>query len=146
MKALIASWGLIFSLQGWAQSDLEVIDQAYMTFGVGDADGWAALHTDDFVWTIFGDLPQSGQRIGTQAVIDEVMGLFPTHWPALNFETIETYSAGDVVFVHTRMTAAGLDTESLHMFTMRDGKIAAFTAFDDTDSMRQSMLVRAMPE
>ena len=146
MKALIASWGLIFSLQGWAQSDLEVIDQAYMKFGVGDADGWAALHTDDFVWTIFGDLPQSGQRIGTQAVIDEVMGLFPTHWPALNFETIETYSAGDVVFVHTRMTAAGLDTESLHMFTMRDGKIAAFTAFDDTDSMRQSMLVRAMPE
>ena len=101
MRRWLANGLLIFSVQVWAQSDLEVIEQAYATFGAGDAEGWAALHTDDFVWTIFGDLPQSGQRIGTQAVIDEVMGLFPTHWPALGFETIETYSVGDVVFVHT---------------------------------------------
>ena len=140
MRRWLASGLLIFSVQGWAQSDLEVIEQAYATFGAGDAEGWAALHTDDFVWTIFGDLPQSGRRIGTQTVIDEVMGLFPTHWPALGFETIETYSLGDVVFVHTRMTAKGMDTQSMHMFTMRDGKIASFTAFDDTDSMRQSMV------
>ena len=73
-------------------------------------------------------------------MIDEVMGVFPTHWPARGFETIETYSVGDVVFVHTRMTAEGMDTQSMHMFTMRDGKIASFTAFDDTDSMRQSMV------
>ena len=140
MKQWLASGLLIFSVQVWAQSDLEVIEQAYATFGVGDAEGWAALHTDDFVWTIFGELPQSGQRVGTQAVIDEVMGLFPTHWPALGFETIETYSVGNVVFVHTRMTAEGMDTQSMHMFTMRDGRIASFTAFDDTDSMRQSMV------
>ena len=140
MRRWLANGWLIFSVQVWAQSDLEVIEQAYATFGAGDAEGWAALHTDDFVWTIFGDLPQSGQRIGTQAVIDEVMGLFPTHWPALGFETIETYSVGDVVLVHTRMTAEGMDTQSMHMFTMRDGKIASFTAFDDTDSMRQSMV------
>ena len=140
MKMWLAGGLLIFSFQVWAQSDLEVIEQAYATFGAGDAEGWAALHTDDFVWTIFGDLPQSGQRLGTQAVIDEVMGLFPSHWPALGFETIETYSVGDVVFVHTRMTAEDMDTQSMHMFTMRDGKIASFTAFDDTDSMRQSMV------
>ena len=140
MRRWLANGLLIFSVQVWAQSDLEVIEQAYATFGAGDAEGWAALHTDDFVWTIFGDLPQSGQRIDTQAVINEVMGLFPTHWPALGFETIETYSVGDVVFVHTRMTATGMDTQSMHMFTMRDGKIASFTAFDDTDSMRQSMV------
>jgi ketosteroid isomerase-like protein len=38
------------------------------------------------------------------------------------------------------MKADGMNTESLHMFRMRDGKIAAFTAFDDTDSMRRSMV------
>ena len=140
MKKWIASGLLMFSIQTWAQSNVEVIEQAYATFGAGDAEGWAALHTDDFVWTIMGDLPQSGQRVGTQAVIDEVMGLFPTYWPALNFETIKTYSVGEVVFVHTRMTADGMDTQSMHMFTLRDGKISAFTAFDDTDSMRRSMV------
>ena len=45
-----------------------------------------------------------------------------------------------MVFVHARMMAQGMDTESLHMFKMRDGKIAAFTAFDDTDALRESMV------
>jgi ketosteroid isomerase-like protein len=140
MKSMVVGFLLMWSTQALAQTDLEVIEQAYATFGVGDAEGWAALHTDDFVWTIFGDLPQSGRRVGTQSVIDEVLGVFPERWPALAFETIETFTAGEVVFVHTRMKADGMDTESLHMFKMRDGKIAAFTAFDDTDSMRRSMV------
>ena len=140
MKNMVVGFLLMWSTQALAQTDLEVIEQAYATFGAGDAEAWAVLHTDDFVWTIFGDLPQSGRRVGTQSVIDQVLGVFPAHWPALSFETIETFSADDVVFVHTRMKADGMNTESLHMFRMRDGKIAAFTAFDDTDSMRRSMV------
>ena len=38
------------------------------------------------------------------------------------------------------MTADGLDTYALHMFTLEGGKIKSFTAFDDTDSMRSSMI------
>ena len=38
------------------------------------------------------------------------------------------------------MMAQGMDTESLHIFKMRDGKIAAFTAVDDTDALRSSMV------
>ena len=59
---------------------------------------------------------------------------------ALNFEAIETYSAGDAVLVHTRMTADGLDTESLNMFNMRDDKIASFPTFADIDSQRRAMV------
>ena len=140
MKSMVVGFLLMWSTQALAQTDLEVIEQAYATFGAGDAEGWAVLHTDDFVWTIFGDLPQSGRRVGAQTVIDEVLSVFPTHWPALSFETIETFRADDVVFVHMSMKADGMNTESLHMFRMRDGKIAAFTAFDDTDSMRRSMV------
>ena len=68
---------LIFSVQAYSESDIEVVEQSYANFLSGDAEGWAALHTDDFVWTILGDLPHSGQRVGTQAGIDEMMGLFP---------------------------------------------------------------------
>ena len=134
----ICSW--IFSVLAYSESDLEVVEQSYANFLAGDAEGWAALHTDDFVWTILGGLPHSGQRVWTQAVVDEVMGLFPQHWPDLAIETIKTYQVEDVVFVHARMMAQGMDTESLHMFKMRDGKIAAFTAFDDTDALRASMV------
>ena len=86
MKNMVVGFLLMWSTQALAQTDLEVIEQAYATFGAGDAQGWAALHTDDFVWTIFGDLPQSGRRVGTQSVIDEVLGVFPAHWPALTLK------------------------------------------------------------
>jgi ketosteroid isomerase-like protein len=37
------------------------------------------------------------------------------------------------------MEAEGLDSETMHMFVIEDGKIKSFTAFEDTDSMRQAM-------
>ena len=49
-------------------------------------------------------------------------------------------SVGDTVYVLNHMTADGLDTYAMHMFTLEDGKINSFTAFDDTDSMRSSMI------
>ena len=45
------------------------------------------------------------------------------------------YSDGNMVFVHSDMTADGLDTETMHMFKVENGIIQSFTAFDDTDSM-----------
>ena len=40
------------------------------------------------------------------------------------------------------MTADGLESETMHMFVVKNGKVAAFTAFEDTDSIRQSMLTQ----
>jgi predicted SnoaL-like aldol condensation-catalyzing enzyme len=50
------------------------------------------------------------------------------------------YSDGDMVFVHSDMTADGLDTETLHMFRVKDGIIQSFTAFDDTGSMATAVV------
>jgi hypothetical protein len=38
------------------------------------------------------------------------------------------------------MTASELDAETMRMFVIREGKIASLTAFEDTDSMRKSMV------
>ena len=62
------------------------------------------------------------------------------HWPAFNLKNMNIDSVGDTVYVLNHMTADGLDTYALHMFTLEDGKIKSFTAFDDTDSMRSSMI------
>ena len=40
------------------------------------------------------------------------------------------------------MTADGLDSETMHMFVVENGKVAVFTAFEDTDSMRQAMVAQ----
>ena len=41
-----------------------------------------------------------------------------------------------MIFVHSDMTADGLDTETMHMFKVVDGLIVEFKAFDDTGSMK----------
>jgi hypothetical protein len=50
------------------------------------------------------------------------------------------YSDGNMVFVHSDMTADGLDTETLHMFRVENGIIQSFTAFDDTGSMAAAVV------
>jgi len=45
-----------------------------------------------------------------------------------------------MVFVHSHMTANGLDTETLHMFKVENGIIQSFTAFDDTGSMAAAVV------
>ncbi len=113
--------------------------KAYETFASGDSAEWAKLHTDDFKFTIFGDLPQSGVKIGTDAVIEEVLKVIPAHWKNFKVNPIRTNVVGNKVFVHVKITADNLDSESMHVFSIKGGKIASFTAFDDTDSMRRAM-------
>ena len=113
---------------------------AYETFASGDSEGWAKLHTNDLKFTVFGDLPHSGVKIGTDAVIEEVFKVIPTHWKNFKVSPIGTNVIGNKVFVRVKITADNLDSESMHIFSVKDGKIASFTAFDDTDSMRKAMI------
>ena len=51
-----------------------IVTKAYATFASGDTDAWAALHADDLVFTVFGDIATSGRHVGPQAVIENVFG------------------------------------------------------------------------
>ncbi len=120
-------------------SPKDLVAAAYATFAAGDTDAWAKLHTEDLTFTILGQLPQSGVFIGTEAVIEGVFAKIPTLWPEFTLTPINIDVVGDTVYVHNKMTGEGLDSETMHMFTLRNGKIASFKAFEDTDSMRLAM-------
>ena len=113
---------------------------AYETFASGDSEGWAKLHTDDLKFTVFGDLPQSGVKIGTDTVIEEVFKVIPAHWKNFKVKPVRTDVIGNKVFVNVKITADNLDSESMHVFSIKGGKISSFTAFDDTDLMRKAMI------
>ena len=117
-----------------------VVKKAYETFAAGDTEAWAALHADDLTFTVFGNIPTTGKHIGTDAVIENVFKPIPTHWPNFNINHKAIYSDGNMVFVHSEMTADGLDTQTLHMFRVEDGIIQSFTAFDDTGSMADALV------
>ena len=117
------------------QDAKSVVKQAYETFGSGDTEAWSALHADDLVFTVFGNIATSGIHIGPDAVIKNVFEPIAVHWPKFTITHKAMYSDGNMVFVHSDMTAGGLDTETMHMFKVENGIIQSFTAFDDTDSM-----------
>ena len=124
---------------GQELSPSQVVTKAYETFSAGDMEGWSALHSTDLTFTILGDLPQSGSHKGTQATIENVFAVLPVHWPGFNLTELNRYTIGNTVIVHLKMTAKGLETESLHKFQIVDGQISSFTAFDDTQSMFVAM-------
>ena len=117
------------------QDPKSVVMQAYETFSSGDTDAWAALHADDLVFTVFGNIASSGKHLGREAVIQNVFEPISVHWPKFKITPMAYYTDGNMVFVHSKMTADNLDTETMHMFKVENGIIQTFTAFDDTDSM-----------
>ena len=119
-----------------------IVEAAYATFSSGDTEAWTALHTDDLKFTIFGQLPQSGVFVGPEAVIENVFAKIAIHWANFKLTPISITAVGNTVYAHNKLQADGLDSETMHMFVVEDGKVAVFTAFEDTDSMRQAMVTQ----
>jgi len=115
---------------------IEIVKSAYETFENGDLDGWKKLHSDDLKFTVLGNIKSSGIHVGKEAVIEDVFNVIPSTWPNFKLKTNKIYSDGNMVFVHSYMTADGLNTETMHMFKVVDDLIVEFKAFDDTGSMK----------
>ena len=121
--------------QDGMSANIAVAKAGYDAFGVGDMEAWRAVQAEDSVWTIQVGLPYTGTYIGPAAVEAGIFAPISEMWPDFKVEPIKFYESGDTVFVHVRMTAEGLDTEAMHMVTIRDGKYAAFQPFDDSAAM-----------
>ena len=146
MKNIILSLAFITAISiqaGHHEKDDDaksVVKKAYATFAAGDTEAWAALHADNLTFTVFGDIPTTGKHVGQNAVIKNVFEPIANHWPNFNIQHKAMYSDGNMVFVHSDMTADGLDTETLHMFRVENGVIQSLTAFDDTGSMAAAVV------
>ena len=110
----------------------------YDAFASGDMEAWKGTQADDVVWTIQVGLPYAGTYTGADAVIEGVFAPIGEMWPNFKVEPIHYYESGDTVFVHIKMTAEGLDTESIHMVTIKNGKYASFQPFEDSAAMMKA--------
>jgi ketosteroid isomerase-like protein len=118
--------------------NVAVVKAGYDAFAIGDMEAWAAVQSDDVVWDIPVGLPYSGSYTGTEAIKQGVIGPISEMWPEFKVEPIHFYESGNVVFVHGKMTAEGLDTETVHMVTVKDGKYSRFQPFDDSAAMMKA--------
>jgi ketosteroid isomerase-like protein len=121
-----------------AQQNTELVKQAYAAYGRGDVNGVLACMSPQIDWEIPGPaaLSFTGKRHGAEQVA-EYFGLADEHLAVREFVAKEFIAEGDKVVVlgHGAWTAkdTGQDFESdwVHIFTLQDGRIAAFREFMD---------------
>jgi len=116
------------------------VQNIYAAFGRGDLDALMAACQPDVAWCDFGrpaDSPTFGARHGVDDVRD-FFGLLAAEMEFESFAPREFHHTGNRVFVlgHSRLrarrTGVVIDTDWVHLFVLKDGKLAAFTEYADT--------------
>ncbi len=123
-------------------SNKDLIRSGYEAFKAGDMDTVMSLFHDDAEWQSLVGLtqeqhPLAGLRTGKQA-IGEFFISMGQQFQFTNFEQVGYYEDGDTVIVHSKIagtypaTGGSIDTETLAIWKVRDGKAASYREFTDT--------------
>ena len=121
------------------RTNADVVQETYEAVGRGDIPVVLDLLTDDVEWTLQGPsaIPFAGTRRGREGVA-EFFSLVGENLEFQQFEPHEFVAQGDTVTVLgyerslIKPTGRTLEQEWAHVYTLRDGKIAKFRAFEDT--------------
>lgn len=120
------------------EGSVEVLKGAYEAFGRGDVPAVLGAMTDDIEWYEAEGMPYGGLYHGGEAVVQNVFGPITTDIPDFTVAPEDFIGSGDTVAVVVRYTGTGkatgkeLDLRVVHVWDVRDGKIARFRQFADT--------------
>ncbi|MDQ6931775.1 MAG: nuclear transport factor 2 family protein [Candidatus Eremiobacteraeota bacterium] len=121
------------------QENLKVVQEAYDAFKRGDIPTVLSKMTDDVQWAIPGPpgIAVAGQRHGAHQVAEFFKTLGEEQEPQ-EFAPREFIPKNDKVIVlgHFRWlvkrTGRILESDWVHVFTLRDGKVASFQEYSDS--------------
>src|SRR4051812_36357268 len=121
------------------QENTKVVQEAYGAFKTGDIPSVLSLMSNDVNWRLpdVENMPQAGQRRGLEQVT-EFFSILGDTQEALQFDPNEFIAQGEKVVAlgHYRwkINSSGREYESdfVHVFTVRDGKIVGFDEYFDT--------------
>jgi ketosteroid isomerase-like protein len=130
-----------------ADEPVGVIRNAYAAFAVGDIPSVLEVIDPQAEWieTDAEDLPGRGTHIGPDAVAQHVFASVPQHWDEFQIVPEDYFSDGEAVVVRGRVkataksTGTSMDAPFVHVFTVRDGKIAKLTNHHDTAMWLQTL-------
>ena len=126
--------------------NIQKVQSLYAAFGRGDINTIVANVSDDADWgtdSVATEVPWYRVRRGREGVAD----FFATLDREVEFTRFDPSifaGAGDRVFVHTdlayklKKNGREASTGSVHEFTLRDGIVTRFRAFEDTASVRDA--------
>jgi ketosteroid isomerase-like protein len=125
-------------------ASIGIVQEAYGAFGKGDIPGVIALLAPDVLWESVGnpaDFPALGPKRGTAAV-EAQFRLLGSLLSFQSFEPKQFFASGpDTVFVlghYDRTvikTGRTANSDFVHVFVIRGGKIASYREFQDTATL-----------
>jgi ketosteroid isomerase-like protein len=130
-----------------SNANITLVQSLYAAFGRGDIGTIAGAALPDAVWHVHGrtkDHPALGVHKGPQGV-QKFFEIVTETQDVVTFTPREFYAADDKVFVRgdyswkMRKTGKSVSSEWLHMFTIRDGKLAGFDEFTDTAQFAEAL-------
>ncbi|MYN19133.1 DUF4440 domain-containing protein [Rugamonas sp. FT107W] len=128
------------------KNNLDIVRAHYAASAKGDTTAMMADVAPDVRWTEMAGFPCAGTWVGPQAVLDNVFGVLGRDWNDYRFELETLLDAGDHIIGvglyqgEYRATKKSMRARVTHVWTLKDGKVAAFEQFTDTLLVRQAMV------
>jgi uncharacterized protein len=120
------------------EQSVDVVRGVYEAFGRGDVPAVLGAMADDIEWHEAEGLPYGGVYHGGEAVAQNVFGPITQDIPDFAVKPEEFIASGDAVAAVVRYTGTGkatgkqLNLQVVHVWDVRNGKIAQFRQFIDT--------------
>ena len=121
------------------QENIAVVRQAYTNFKSGNINALIDQMTDDVVWQLpeIKNVPLAGKRTGRDGVAD-FFATLARDQDVLEFEPGEIIAQNDKVVSlghyrwQVKETGRDFESDFVHIFTIRDGRIAGFREHFDS--------------
>jgi ketosteroid isomerase-like protein len=130
-----------------ASANVEVVKGLYAAFARGDGGAAMAAMSPDIVWNEAENFPYADKNpyLGPGAVAAGVFGRIGKDWDGFAVAMDEVLDAGDKVVATGRYrgvckaTGKAIDAQVVHVWTVKDGKLATFQQYADTLQVAQAM-------
>lgn len=121
----------------------ELIENIYRSFAVGDVPAVLGAMTDDIQWTEADGFPLAGTYVGPQSVLEGVfmrLGEIGDQYTVMAEQHIAegdtVVTLGSYTWKH-KATGAPASVKLAHVWSIRNGKVAAFQQHVDTVKVRE---------
>ncbi len=124
-----------------APGNVAVVDGLYQAFAKGDVPAVLAIMDASIVWNEAENFPYSDRNpyIGPDAVLNGVFARIGAEWEYWNLTNIQLHEMSNNMVLATlryeakhKATGKTINSQTAHLWTLKDGKIVAFQQFTDT--------------
>jgi ketosteroid isomerase-like protein len=123
-----------------SKSNIELINDLYAAFAIGDIPSVLAVLHDDIIWHEAENFPYAdgNPHVGPQAVLQGVFARCAGEWDGFAVHMTTILDAGEHIIATGRyagkykQTGLEMNPQAVHIWTMADGKAVRFQQHIDT--------------